>query len=372
MEQNFDCPLCQNIFSDIETLELHIHYEHNEIDMLQNDVENNQDESDIDDENSDINDENSDIDDENSDINDENSDINDEENDYNENIITTMINIITGTGNTNDNNILSEILNNEPLGNWADLSDDENSSMPDLTDGSNQEDENNEEYNDSEEEEYNDSEEEEEEYNDEEENDNEEEEENDNYDSDYTDDENDAYYQDNGKKYKCPMCTLVFNTEFALNNHVNIKHNDYNDLCILADDCKGNYGFPGFGILSDTDGINMLEYYEPNIICGETCVCPICVIDIDSYESLYNKTCNQINDILVDEKNKSYGLKLKCCNNIICNQCIINNYNMSGNLICPFCTKNHEFKNGDYIISYEIDLHAWILWNLKQYFNGKI
>ena len=154
-----------------------------------------------------------------------------------------------------------------------------------------------------------------------------------------------TFFQKNASssgKYECPVCSLKFTNAFILGEHFILDHNDYDTLRQL--DIKNCNGFPGFEIL---EKIDMLQISE-NEINKETATetCDICCFQYDN-----NLNIN-ISNLVLDNTNR-VPIEMKCCHMLICCDCIMNNIIETDSIICPFCKKDHNKTDQDYIIFVE-------------------
>jgi hypothetical protein len=141
-------------------------------------------------------------------------------------------------------------------------------------------------------------------------------------------------------KYECPICQLKFTNSFILGEHFILDHNNYDVLCSL-DNYQHN-GFPGFDILEKIGMIMelpIINYHKDNSIC-EIC--------------RHNYTNNKIQKILA------------CCQNNMCDDCLITYISTTDSVICPFCRKDHTREDWNYIIFIEetntTNREIWIDW----------
>lgn len=221
-------------------------------------------------------------------------------------------------------------------------------------------------------------------------------------------------------KFQCPICFKKYSTDNLLGEHFILIHNNFEEYTALdkKDVCDG---FPGFDILKH---INMIDEVKKKEWEKEMCI--ICYRHFkysegeykindktndllkrndvlknnfsDSDLLIHDKQCVDNNMKIIDEKMNVYSYCLKnvfnrrvqvvdddiievinhmrqtevlpykmtCCNTLICQECLKNNIMVSNSIICPFCKKDHENMELDYIRIYEvnntIDSTKWIEW----------
>ena len=74
-----------------------------------------------------------------------------------------------------------------------------------------------------------------------------------------------------------------------------------------------------------------------------------------------------INFINEYRKEEYIPVKLLCCNKLLCKDCFEEYIKTSNSIICPFCKKDHEKEEKDYInyyydLSDDIDVSKWTNW----------
>lgn len=170
-------------------------------------------------------------------------------------------------------------------------------------------------------------------------------------------DESDMVPENNLGIYQCPSCDKKYLNLFLLGEHFTRKHNDYTELCDLDNSPK--YGFPGIDLLYKIGMIS--DPYKPinesknkkNLINQ----CQICRFD---YDLNYSKKSSNL------QKEIRKPLKLRCCVNFICQDCLTNYTLVTNNVICPFCKKDHTRIDWDYVTYIDIieltNRENWIPW----------
>ena len=199
-------------------------------------------------------------------------------------------------------------------------------------------------------------------------------------------------------QYECPICKNKYSTAHFLGEHFIISHNNYSELTTL--DKKHNVGFPGFDILKQVGMIKYLNNNEIKNIINSNTECNICYnkYQYTQKKVIYNdNSCNGYNSDselyykpldkkTLEKQNKLYDLvkkdncnrtfikikrktnfkelidfenKLKqkntipcvlvCCNIDICKECLQEHTTTKNKIICPYCNKNYEDNDLDYI-----------------------
>jgi len=143
--------------------------------------------------------------------------------------------------------------------------------------------------------------------------------------------------EDDEEMLSCQICNNQYNAEYKLNNHMLLRHNNYEDQLKLTD--KVTYGFPGFEPLTNLGMLTSINRYtydklkekkDPNFISDSCIIC--------------SSTFFELNTPL-NRHHMPY--QLLCCKNVVCSICIYNTYLYSGKTSCMFCQKN--FENNNYI-----------------------
>jgi len=90
-----------------------------------------------------------------------------------------------------------------------------------------------------------------------------------------------------------------------------------------------------------------------------------CDIDI-YYKNDINITIPELYDCIVKNSPfKRKSVELLCCNTIVCEECLENNIKSKNDIICPFCRRDHNQRDQDYIVYYNIskfNKSAWEKW----------
>jgi len=225
-------------------------------------------------------------------------------------------------------------------------------------------------------------------------------------------------------KFPCPICSNKYSTDNLLGEHFILTHSNFEEYTAL-DKKEICDGFPGFDIL---EHIQMIDSVDKSEWHGQ--MCTICyryfknsedvynVTDIDdsnlklndllkhnfsdsdlliydtpsidynsdlitntntntysySLKNVFNRRMKVIDDDLVEIINYMRKLeilpyKMICCHTLICNDCLKNNIMISNSITCPFCKRDHENMDLDYIRIYEfnnvIDDNKWFEWRSK-------
>lgn len=160
--------------------------------------------------------------------------------------------------------------------------------------------------------------------------------------------EEDNIPEDPNGEYECPTCHKKYNNQFFVGEHFIKAHNDYSVFCEL--DHVDHNGFPGFEILKKIDMIEDANNKE-----NETC--DICCFNFE--DNIF------INDNEINEDDRS-SVILKCCERLICRDCLMHHIIESDSIICPFCRKDHTRTDWDYVIFVDlIDItnrEKWLPW----------
>ncbi|CAH6421138.1 Hypothetical protein KVN_LOCUS154 [uncultured virus] len=145
--------------------------------------------------------------------------------------------------------------------------------------------------------------------------------------------------------YQCPLCKNKYDDLNFLGEHFILSHNDYESLSIL-DENNQSCGFPGFELLGK---INMTEFLESNDFSSLITKKEICLICSLDYNLLTKKP-----------------IKLICCKNLICTECLEKYCTVTNSIICPFCKLDHTQIGQEYLMEIElsetIDKTKWIKW----------
>ena len=220
-------------------------------------------------------------------------------------------------------------------------------------------------------------------------------------------------------KFRCPKCSNRYTSEEYLGEHFINEHDDYDELTELDNKKNEILGFPGFDILEFMNVIKRI----PDDQQIKKHKCSICYRNfkfdeteyglgnselIDGYMSddqLYkikkvnikhdhemkpiikNKKAiyvkkiechgdvlsvkrdfsNELYDSVEIRKDKVIPMKTCCCNVKICEYCIEKHFKHNGRIECPFCYKDFENSENDYIVfeimpSDETDFNKWRDW----------
>jgi uncharacterized C2H2 Zn-finger protein len=155
---------------------------------------------------------------------------------------------------------------------------------------------------------------------------------------------------DVGGPIVCQICENKYADEFLLGEHFTISHNDYENMEKL--DEKMMHGFPGFKILKYIKVIKGLSTRRKHMFMENNEKCGIC--DIEYYG----------NDI--DSDIDTSPIKMTCCKNFICKNCVKSYMSISDSLLCPYCLFDHTQTNKTFIIFIDmcetIDKKRWIDW----------
>jgi len=154
--------------------------------------------------------------------------------------------------------------------------------------------------------------------------------------------------EDPNGEYECPTCHKKYNNQFFVGEHFIKAHNDYSVFCDL--DKVDHNGFPGFDILKKIDMIEDINNKENEI-------CDICCFNFE--DNIF------INDNEINEDDRS-SVILKCCERLICRDCLMHHIIESDSIVCPFCRKDHTRTDWDYVIFVEpmdtTDREKWLPW----------
>ena len=149
-------------------------------------------------------------------------------------------------------------------------------------------------------------------------------------------------------EYECPTCHQKYNNAFFVGEHFMKSHNDYSVLCEL--DHINHNGFPGFEILKTIDMIDNIDNKENEM-------CEVCCFNFE--DNIF------VNDDEIKENDRS-ALIMKCCQILICRDCLMNHIIESDSIICPFCRKDHTRTDWNYITYIEpkdtTDRDKWLPW----------
>lgn len=200
---------------------------------------------------------------------------------------------------------------------------------------------------------------------------------------------------DSDGEFACPMCTNIYSNEAFLGEHFITAHNNYEECCVLDD--RKHKGFPGFDLL---EIIGMIDTFHPSFIssCPESC--SICfnqyeILDkekVDNFWLINSDTEDYIrnNDLFNIERGyysdgdkvpiyepellnicevleplAKIPLKLNCCNQYVCYECMYESLYTTNSVVCLFCKTDHT-QESDYIVeieeSDEINKDSWISW----------
>lgn len=199
-------------------------------------------------------------------------------------------------------------------------------------------------------------------------------------------------------RHECPICGNKYLVDSYLGEHFFLSHNNFSEFKDLDDSSVCN-GFPGFNLLKHIDMIDEIDIDKIEVNDRK---CSICYqkyknkkIEEDKKDYEYTSD-NEINyamennveivfknndpfffdDMAVidlyDEKlidiYEKYDnivrlpLMLTCCDKTLCHDCLEEYCTFSNSIICPFCKKNHEQLDQDYIITVEISKINEKLW----------
>lgn len=163
-------------------------------------------------------------------------------------------------------------------------------------------------------------------------------------------------------EHQCPICSNRYATVNFLGEHFIISHSNYSELSLL--DKPKEFSFPGFDILVAMGMIEPYNLSKINKYIEDHKSCDIC-----SYDYKYMDGNDDQYDI---EKNNRYTYPhfLKCCDRDICNFCLELYISKKNIVICPYCKKDFENSDLNYIIIYDYDGHtndSWKDWWLKHY-----
>jgi hypothetical protein len=160
--------------------------------------------------------------------------------------------------------------------------------------------------------------------------------------------------------YECPICNKKYISANYLGEHFTISHNDYEQQSNL--DVKPNDGFPGHEIL---EAIGMYDNVSKTNIA-----------QIIESEKECQVCCRKFNNLdYIQETNKDtetysvFPVLLKCCNEIVCKECIRLYLSVHHDMTCLLCYFNHTVKDKKYITIYEnsdtCNKWLWIEWRFR-------
>lgn len=211
-------------------------------------------------------------------------------------------------------------------------------------------------------------------------------------------------------KYSCPICKKKYSTNNILGEHFIRAHNNYEALTEL-DSRETDYGFPGFDILEQIGFIDIPKDGKINVRFNSDKICSVCYghyknktdsADIISENKIisgyvsdsaintikrfiirrqYNKYIgddyeDECDEYLVDDEQlleffERYDQKvnlpvfMSCCSASICKPCLESYVRMCNKLVCPYCKKDGEREDLDFILIVEptkYNKEIWINW----------
>lgn len=210
-------------------------------------------------------------------------------------------------------------------------------------------------------------------------------------------------------EFECPICKNKYSNANILGEHFIIAHNDYSELGILDEELVQE-GFPGFDILEELYMTEKLSRKHIRHLIKHQEICSICCHKFknkeDDYipkENILNNYYNSDSELLYESDEESLDAKsdtdyeipkrntikrsvydeklldkinefrrkvvkpliLRCCDFIICHDCLENTLRKANNLICPFCRFDHCKTNLKYFAVVEPGYYRsnyWIPW----------
>ena len=205
-----------------------------------------------------------------------------------------------------------------------------------------------------------------------------------NYDMNSYDNYDPYYERDSTDIYCCKKCFYNTNCKYTLINHYSYKHVE--ELLNPDKQLISSVSFPGFELLLN---LGIIKYLSWNTFRNNKKYDTDCSICLDEFSNFHNPITDDIYDynsnsivnfnynthnihIINNDKlsNNKFSYKkifncdlqnintekfitktikkpiiLNCCNNIICDSCIINHINShNGSIICPFCRSEFNDK----------------------------
>ena len=183
------------------------------------------------------------------------------------------------------------------------------------------------------------------------------------YDSNNSDYDSDEYYERVYKEseygeYECKICSRKFISNERLNDHFMSLHSSYDDTLQLDETTIG--GFPGFNILQHMDVFNFTTEPINNI-------CPICLEEYEINDIVKEKESFDYSKYIDDDDStNNYPVKIHCCNQCLCCQCLREHIRHKNKITCPFCQYNYEISNGQFLIIPKCEnifnKSLWIKW----------
>jgi hypothetical protein len=193
-------------------------------------------------------------------------------------------------------------------------------------------------------------------------------------------------------EFCCPICKNRYTDANLLGEHFIIYHNNYTELEQL-DNTVIKEGFPGFEVLEELYMIEKLSSYQIKLMIKNRESCPICCLEFKNQDNEYKPTYNNLNNYynsddeleydeshdeleynkykrvvcsdsklyikkskkekrsIINKKliNKINSIKkklikpliMRCCDFILCYNCLELTLSKANNLICPFCRFDH-------------------------------
>lgn len=185
------------------------------------------------------------------------------------------------------------------------------------------------------------------------------------------------------QNFECPICKKIYHNQFDLGEHFIRRHANYEDQMLLDETiCIG--AFPSFVILEYIGSIfiplsTKYNTYYKNKKCNICCESFTLLKTTSNFQILKSKHLDDIYDTDINtnlnieyeecENNEPhFPIIMTCCNGEICHDCLkkyLQKLAAKGNVQCPYCIKNHEQTECDYIKFIDIEIFnekSWEMW----------
>lgn len=152
----------------------------------------------------------------------------------------------------------------------------------------------------------------------------------------------------------CPICQKKYITANFLGEHFIIAHSEYSDLTKL--DIKEKIYHPGFDVMIHIGLIEPFRQREVDDLIENQEECIIC---FDKYKYSSPKKS------YLDDDRKTLPCITQCCQRHLCRDCLEKHVGYSNKLKCPYCKKDYENVDYEYVIVYEdsnITNGSWRQW----------